>query len=243
MAEIRLDNVGVRIPVFGANSKMLKSVLVGFFRSREQRESTSTVVVDALTDVNLTFSDGDRVGLIGANGAGKSTFLRVLADVYYPTSGIFEKVGDTRCLFGLNSGLEMEGSGWDNIKYQARRIGVPKSRLDEVAEEVADFSELGKALDLPVRTYSQGMQVRLSFGVMTSIPADILLIDEVIGVGDASFMEKARQRMLKFTDQAKILVLASHSPDIIASFCNRQIGFEHGRVVSDVRTADTPSEL
>lgn len=230
MTFVSLEDAGVTLPVFGPNGLSLRSKVSSVIKSDRSAGDNSVAFVEALGTMTIDFREGDRVGLRGQNGAGKSTLLRLVGGVYQPSSGRIVVEGTRRCLFGLASGMEPEGTGWENIRIGARRIGVAKRDLDSACEDVAEFSELGASLDRPLRTYSQGMKLRLSFGVMTCKPADILLIDEVIGVGDADFMEKANERMKRFTDQARIMIMASHSNEVIERFCNQILTLEAGRI-------------
>lgn len=248
MIKISLQNVDVSLPVFGPNGLSLRAKLVNFVSRNSSAAGTGVEVFHAIRDMSIELKEGDRIGLRGPNGAGKSTFLRLVGGIYQPTGGKITVSGTRRCLFSLASGMEMEATGWEYIRIGGRRIGVPKSELEALCDDVAEFSELGKSLDRPIRTYSQGMLLRLSFGVVTSKPADIILIDEVIGVGDTKFMEKANQRMMNFADQAKILLLASHSNEVIEMFCNQILTFEQGKIAKRIMwngplVANTTNEL
>lgn len=229
---IELEDVVLDLPIFGRNAKNLRSVLLNpFFRKTDHAVGDSPIV-RALDGINMSLKHGDRVGLVGHNGAGKSSLLRLLAGIYWPTSGIYRKRGTTRCLFGLGRGVEPEASGFENIEILSQLFGYPRSAIKDITEDVAEFCELGDALARPVRTYSEGMRLRLCFGVVTAWPSDILLIDEVIGVSDRSFKEKANQRMKDFTRQSGILVLASHDEQILSGFCHECLRLDHGKIIS-----------
>lgn len=184
----------------------------------------------ALSDVNLHFEKGDRVGILGRNGAGKSTLLRVMAKVYQPSVGKIEVVGKISSLFDINLGFNMEATGYENIFNLGIMRGWNREQARSVFGDIENFTELGSFLDKPVRTYSSGMQMKLAFAVATSTVPEILLIDEVIGVGDALFMKKAETRILNLVDQAHIMVLTSHSKDIVRRFCNKVIVMDAGEV-------------
>src|SRR5690606_9513641 len=143
--------------------------------------------VTALRDVGIKIERGERVGVIGFNGAGKTTLLKVMCGIYQPTSGRVVIDGDIACLFELATGFEMEASGWDNILTRGLLLGLSRAEIRERSKEIAEFTELGAALDRPVKTYSAGMFVRLAFAVSTAISPDVLLLDEVIAAGDARF--------------------------------------------------------
>ncbi|MDF1823025.1 MAG: ABC transporter ATP-binding protein [Verrucomicrobiales bacterium] len=227
---IHLDGVTLDLPVFGGATRSMRAELVQrFLPNRKSRFVEDSVSV--LRDITLSLGTGDRIGLQGHNGAGKSSLLRLLAGIYWPTHGIARVDGSVRCLFGLNPGIQEEGTGYENIKILSRLLGYPKSELAAIEADVAEFCDLGSALDRPVRTYSDGMRLRLCFGVITARPADILLIDEVIGVGDREFKEKAIERMKALIFRSGILVLASHDAEILTSFCTESIRMERGSIV------------
>lgn len=184
----------------------------------------------ALKNINLSIEKGDRIGLIGRNGAGKSTLLRVLAKVYKPNVGTIDVKGNISSLFDINLGLNSEASGYDNIVLLGIMRGFSKRKAENLIPDVESFTELGSFLKAPVRTYSTGMQMKLVFAVATAENPDILLIDEIIGAGDAHFMEKATIRLRNLIDRSHILVLTSHSNDIIRRFCNKAIVLDKGEI-------------
>lgn len=234
---INLKNVSLDLPIFGGGSRSIRGDLVRrLIPGRKTRFVERSVSV--LDNISLSLNKGDRIGLQGHNGAGKSTLLRLLAGIYWPTSGEAEINGKVRCLFGLNPGIQEDGNGYENIQLLSRLLGYPKSALPAIQEDVASFCDLGSALDRPIRTYSNGMRLRLCFGVITAWPADILLIDEVIGVGDNDFKEKAIARMKEFIFRSGILVLASHDGEILNSFCKESIRMEKGKIVERVTLED-----
>lgn len=190
-------------------------------------------VVCALDRLDFDLRDGDRVGLVGHNGSGKTTLLRVLSGIYAPTRGSLSIKGRTASLLDVSTGVDPDATGFENIYLRGIMNGFRPSRIRDKIDEIADFTELGEYLNLPVRTYSSGMMLRLTFAISTSIDADILIMDEWLSVGDADFQEKAAKRLKALVDNASILVLASHSPDLIANVCNRKIQLEHGKIVAD----------
>jgi len=227
---ISLKHVGVKFDLgAAADGHTLKGFLAGL-KSRAPRPSN---VIEALKSVSLEVRAGERVGLIGHNGAGKSTLLKVMAGIYPPTAGVARTVGHVCPLFEFATGFEYNRSGWENIRIRAMLLGMRPDEIEAKLPEIADFSELGKFLDYPVRTYSTGMFVRLAFAVSTSVNPEILLLDEVMGAGDLSFTEKANVRMREFMDQGKILVFSSHSLDLLTEYCNRTVWMDHGRVMED----------
>jgi ABC-2 type transport system ATP-binding protein/lipopolysaccharide transport system ATP-binding protein len=232
MADIQLDNVSVAFPIYDASSRSLKKRLVGAATGGRIQSETGPSVVQALDDVTLHFQHGDRIGLIGHNGAGKTTLLRVLAGIYEPSGGTVRVDGHVAPLFDISLGMDPESTGYENIVLRGLFLGMSRAEIDARMEEIAEFTELGSFLELPIRTYSAGMRMRLAFAVSTSIHPDILLLDEGIGAGDAGFIEKANRRLQEFTDKAAIIVLASHSEQLVSQVCRAAVLMEHGRVIA-----------
>jgi ABC-type polysaccharide/polyol phosphate transport system ATPase subunit len=186
--------------------------------------------VHALCNVTFEVGEGERLGVLGHNGAGKSTLLRLLAGVYRPTSGRRLVAGRIGSLFELALGFEPEATGWENIRSRGYlQLETPQS-MDKKLAAIAEFSELGPALEMPIRYYSSGMLVRLAFSIATSIEPEILLIDEVLAAGDMAFQEKARQRMRSLMGKARAIVLVSHDMGSLRSLCDRCLWLDHGRV-------------
>jgi lipopolysaccharide transport system ATP-binding protein len=231
MALISLKNVSVSFPIYGAGAASFKKTLAASVTGGRFGKETGVNVVQALSDINIELKSGDRLGLIGHNGAGKSTLLRALAGVYEPSSGEFMREGTVASLIDPSLGIEPDATGIENIMLRGLVMGMSKREVDELTPGICEFSGLGEYVNMPVRTYSTGMMMRLAFSISTSIQADILLMDEWLSVGDADFTEKAEQRMKDVVAKSGILVLASHSPKLIAKECNRVIHLEHGRIV------------
>lgn len=236
MAKIILKNVFVEYPIYHANSMSLRNKIVSLSTGGVIQRGTNNIIsVQAINDLSLNFEDGDRVGLIGHNGAGKSTLLRTLAGIYAPSRGTILRDGKTSTILELGAGIDRELTGYENIIRMAMFMGETKENAKKIIPDIEEFSELGSFLEVPVHTYSAGMLTRLAFGVATAVSPDILLVDEVIGAGDESFQKKARARLEKIIQNSKIFVLASHSDEIIRSFCNRTLEFEHGKLIRDCR--------
>jgi ABC-2 type transport system ATP-binding protein/lipopolysaccharide transport system ATP-binding protein len=235
MAKIELVDVTVDIPVYNVRGRSLKSTVLqrAIGGSVSSRERGDIVVVRALDAVSATISSGERIGLIGHNGAGKTTLLRVLSGVYAPTTGDARIEGDVSALTDIVTGVDLEATGYDNIIYRGILLGHTKSQAKAMVPDIEEFSELGEYLDLPVRTYSTGMIMRLLFAIATSIRPPILLMDEMISVGDASFIGKARERLKGVITNANIFVISSHVEGVIREFCNRVLWLEHGKIVMD----------
>ena len=190
----------------------------------------SSTTVTALDGVNIRISRGQRVGLIGPNGAGKSTLLRVMAGIYYPTRGVAESRGKISTLFPELLGVRPEATGLENIVLTGISLGLTRKDISRQIPEIVEFTELGDYIYMPLRTYSAGMRTRLALSIAAGISPDILLIDEVIGVGDKRFRLKAKERLSQMMTSANVLVVASQSPEIIREFCTEAIWLEHGQV-------------
>jgi ABC-2 type transport system ATP-binding protein/lipopolysaccharide transport system ATP-binding protein len=184
----------------------------------------------ALDSITGTLAEGARVGLVGHNGAGKSTLLRLIAGIYEPCSGTAHIEGRVAPLFNISLGMDPEATGFENIVTRGLFLGLSRSEIQNKVAEIAAFTELDAFLDLPIRTYSEGMRTRLAFAVSTSIEPEILLLDEGIGAGDAAFLAKADKRLAEFTARAGIIVVASHSPGLIRRMCDKVVLLEHGRI-------------
>jgi ABC-type polysaccharide/polyol phosphate transport system ATPase subunit len=241
MARVELDRASMIFRIRQRYQITLKEyVLRGMYRD----SANPLQEVRALDEVSLCLGDGDRLGVIGANGAGKSTLLRLLAGIYTPTSGRRTVQGRISSLFELTLGFEMEATGWKNIFYRGYLLGETPRRLRAKVEEIAEFSELGRFLDLPVRCYSSGMLVRLAFAIATAVEPEILLVDEVLSAGDLAFQAKAQKRMRQLMERAKIMVVVSHDLPGLPRLCEQAIWLDHGRVrlagpVNDVIAAYT----
>lgn len=230
MASITLSDVSVKFSIFTATGRSLKKQLVRATTGGRIVSDTGHVVIEALRNISLELKLGDRLALIGHNGAGKTTLLRVLAGVYEPVSGYIDVQGRVAPLFDIGVGIDPEATGYENIHLRGTLLGIPKRKLEEQAQEIEDFAELGDYMDMPVRTYSSGMMLRLAFGISTCVTPEILLMDEYLGVGDAKFMHKAEERMERLIAGAGIMVLASHSKELVQRMCNRALWLDGGTV-------------
>jgi ABC-2 type transport system ATP-binding protein/lipopolysaccharide transport system ATP-binding protein len=230
-SELSLDNVSVSFPIYHGGSRSLKKSLL-FRGSGGQLASDAShrITVEALRNVSMEFRTGDRVALIGNNGAGKTTLLRVMAGIYEPVTGVVKSRGRISPMFDISLGIDGDISGYDNIRLRGLILGLPAREIEERMADIAEFTELGDYLDIPVRTYSSGMMTRLTFAVATCFSPEILLMDEWILAGDAGFLAKAQHRVEAFVEQAGILVLASHSTEICRRWCNKGVWMERGEV-------------
>lgn len=240
MAAVKLTNVTVNFPIYDQRSRSLKrramsAVTGGRVRSdptgRISTDASRRVCIRALDRVDLAIAHGTRLGLVGRNGVGKTTLLHVIAGIYVPEAGKVAVDGKIASLFG-SLGIDPELSGRENIELRGLYLGLTKADIRKRTEEIIDFTELGSFIDMPFRAYSAGMRARLDFAISTSIQAEILLLDEGLGVGDASFIEKANQRLVSFADSAGIVVVASHSEELLRGICTTAALMEQGRILA-----------
>ncbi len=240
MAHVLLENASVELAVYNARGRALKSEILrrtvggGLQNDRDR----SVQVVKALDRVSFEARDGDRIGLVGGNGAGKTSLLRVLSRVYPPTSGRVSIQGRVSSLFDLFMGMDVDASGYDNIRMRSIMLGCDYKQAEAIIPDVEEFSQLGEFLDLPIRAYSSGMLLRLAFAVCTAVHPDILILDEIIGVGDAEFAERAEKRLHAMIEKASIMFLASHDDAAIMNLCNRTLWMKGGRLMMDGKPED-----
>lgn len=228
---IECKNIGVKFPIFNSNQRSFKKSVIGAASGGRIGSSNKGIVeVEALKNVSFDLKDGDRLALLGHNGSGKTTMLRVLAGAYKPTSGSVRVEGKITSLIDPMMGMDGELTGIENIKLRGLFLGLSKKEIKNIVEEVIDFSELGDFINIPVRTYSSGMVLRLGFSISTSVVPEILLMDEWMSVGDDSFKKKAEERLNSFVSKAGILVMATHDQGLAHSVCNSCIALEHGEV-------------
>jgi len=223
MAHIKLDQASVEIPIYSNHNRSIKNSLL----KNLTKDKVLPHSVKALNNITLDLRDGDRLGVMGPNGAGKSTLLRTLAGVYHPTSGSIDVSGSIASLIDISLGMDSEATGYENIRMRAIMMGMKLKQIKLIEDEIADFTELGKFLELPIRTYSTGMHMRLGFAVSTTVPADIILMDEWLSVGDSDFLIKAEKRLHDYIQKSSILLLASHSEDLISKLTNQILRLEH----------------
>ena len=239
MAKLLVENVSVAFPLYHGESRSLKKTVFAAASGRMGQDAKHRLTVEALRNVSFTLNTGDRLGFIGSNGAGKTTLLRTMAGIYEPAAGRMVIDGAVTALLDPGQGMNFELTGNENIRMRALFNGYTDAQIKILQEDVAQFSELGDFLSLPVRTYSSGMIVRLGFALATAIHPQILLMDEWILAGDAAFLGKARERLETMVGSAEILVLSSHNAAILMQWCNRLIWMDAGRVHAD----GTPEDI
>ncbi len=228
MSIIKLEDINLIFKIY-KEKKIRDLIIPGSNKFNDYKNGT----VHALKDFNFEIKDGERVSIIGHNGAGKSTFLKLVSGIYPPTSGNLTVNGRISSMFELATGFEMEQSGWDNIYLRGLMLGETPKEIKSKMKEIAEFSELGDFLNMPVKYYSSGMFVRLAFSISTAIKPDILLLDEVLSAGDAAFVDKAQKRMKEMMSKAKIIILVTHDMTSAQKICNRCIWLERGEIRMD----------
>ena len=213
-----------------SSRSLKKSIPASTTRGNLARDALNRINVKALSELNFNIEQGDRVGLMGLNGSGKTTLLKVLAGIYRPSRGQLLASGRVSALFDINVGMNGELTGYENIILRGMYMGIHPREMRERSDEIAEFTELGDYLNMPLRTYSSGMTVRLSFAIATCIAPEILLLDEWLSAGDAPFIAKAKKRMDEFVRLSSVLVLASHSMQLLEEWCTHGIWLEFGQV-------------
>ncbi len=239
MAALIIDDVSISFPLYHTESRSLKKTMFAAASGRLGQDRKRRLVVEALRNISFSLGTGDRLGFVGGNGAGKTTLLRTMAGIYEPVGGRITIHGTVTALLDAGQGMNGDLTGRENIRLRGLYNGLGDAEIEALQLDVAEFAELGQFLELPVRTYSAGMVVRLGFALATAIKPQILLMDEWIMAGDASFMDKARQRLETMVSGAEVLVLSSHSADIILRWCNRVIWMDGGEIKAD----GTPEEV
>lgn len=227
---LKFENVNLHYSSAAYKPSSLKYMMSHFFQKEPVIGSAD---IHALKNLSFEIKSGEQVGLIGHNGAGKSTLLKTMAGLYPISSGHMQHKGEIRSLFELSLGFETEATGRENIMYRGLLLGYSPKQIHEIEDEIIAFADLGEFIDYPIKTYSAGMLVRLAFAISTSVRGEILLLDEVIGAGDAVFMKKARQRITTLIDHAEIMILASHDFGALKDFCTRLFVMHHGELLYD----------
>jgi lipopolysaccharide transport system ATP-binding protein len=239
MTHLLIDNISLSFPLYHGESRSLKKTMLSAASGRLGEDRKHRLVVEALRNISFSLQIGDRLGLIGSNGAGKTTLLRAMAGIYEPLSGVITLEGAVTALLDPGQGMNPDLTGRENIRLRGLFSGLREAQIQQLQSDVAAFAGLDQFLELPVRTYSSGMVVRLGFALATAIKPQILLMDEWILAGDASFLDKARHRLETMVRGAEILVLSSHNAEIILQWCNRVIWLDNGQIKAD----GTPEEI
>jgi lipopolysaccharide transport system ATP-binding protein len=231
MANLSLKNASVVLPIFNSSARSLTNKIVSAATGGVlTAQKGGHLSIEALKNINLEIVAGDRIGIVGHNGSGKSTLLRLLSGVYEPSSGTIKRSGSVSSLVDISLGINGENTGRENIYLRGKLMGLSKKEIARKIDEIIEFSELGEYINLPVRIYSSGMLLRLAFAVSTSITADILIMDEWLSVGDGAFAERSSQRLRNLVDESEILVIASHTRELLEETCNKIVWLEHGLI-------------
>lgn len=227
---IQANKISLRFPILGTNAKSLRKSLINVATGGKLDTHDKSVSITALDNVSFNLFRGDIVGITGHNGAGKSTLLRVLAGIHEVSSGQISINGSVLPLLNVNVGMDQDASGLDNIFIKGWLLGFKTNEIKSKIDDIINFSELGDYINLPMRTYSTGMVMRLFFATITAFERDILLMDEWLSVGDERFSEKANVRLNNLMNSAKLIVITSHNQDLINKLCNRIFNMIHGRL-------------
>ena len=232
---MKKNNDGIVIKIrslykdFKLNSDKPRTLKEKLIRSKNNKVERITI----LKDINLDIQKGETVALIGTNGSGKSTLLKLMTKIIYPTKGSIQTVGKLTSLLELGAGFHPDFTGRENIYFNAAIFGLTKAEIEKRINEIIDFSELGDFIDNPVRTYSSGMYMRLAFSIAINVDAEILLIDEILAVGDQHFQEKCFKKLIELKESDKTIVIVTHSLEQVKKICNRAIWIKDGKVEMD----------
>ncbi len=230
---ISARDLTVDFRTYAAERSLKRTIVKATTGGRFASDGHAHTAVRALDGLNFEIRPGERIGLYGHNGSGKTTLLRVLTGSYTPTGGYLEVRGRVASLLDISMGMENDATGWENIMLRGLMMGMTPEEIRARTDAIGEFSGLGEYLDMPLRTYSSGMQVRLAFSVSTAINADILLLDEWLSVGDEDFQHKATARLHEIISATPIMVLASHSHELLRSVCTRIFHMQRGKIVSE----------
>ena len=233
--KIIVENVYKSFNVYQDKASTIKEKLLFFSRNRKEK-------IEVLKNINLKIKQGETVGLIGVNGSGKSTLLKLMTKIIYPDSGKITTNGKLTSLLELGAGFHPDFSGRENIYFNASIFGLTRKEIDARLHDIIEFSELGEFIDNPVRTYSSGMYMRLAFSVAINVDAEILLIDEILSVGDQHFQEKCYNKMTELKEQGKTMVFVTHSLDVVKKLCTRAVWLYNGEIKMDGNTEEVVDE-
>lgn len=232
---IKVKNIYKDFIIYNDKANTLKERIIRFSKNKKE-------VFHVLKNINLEIKQGETVALIGVNGSGKSTLLKLITKIIYPTRGSIDVNGKLTSLLELGAGFHQDFSGRENIYFNASIFGLTKKEIDKRIDDIIEFSELGEFIDSPVRTYSSGMYMRLAFSVAINVDADILLIDEILAVGDKRFQDKCLNKMLELKKQGKTMVFVSHSAESVKFLCDRAVWLSNGKIKMDGNTSDVLDE-
>lgn len=233
MSSIKLKNVSLDYPIYGSSPRMFTRKILSIASAGAIKYNDKYQYIKGLDNISIELKAGDRLGIIGGNGAGKSTLLKTIAGIYEPTKGSVKIDGKITSLISSGLGMDDDSTGYQNIVLSGISIGYSKKEMESRFKDIEEFTELGDFLNLPIKTYSAGMRLRLAFAIATSVEPEIIVIDEGIGAGDAEFYSKAVKRVESFLSKASILIIASHSDDLLLKFCNKGIWMANGQIIDE----------
>ncbi len=234
MTNIILKNVYLNYPVFSSDSRSFKKNVLNKIKSEKFKENKSDILhVQALKNINMEINEGDKIGIYGNNGSGKSSLLKIISGIYYPSNGTVNVEGSINSLISLNAGFNENLTGKENSIFKLKLLGLKKNEIDDKLDEIKNFSGLNEFFFLPIKTYSSGMLLRLSFSLSILCPHDILIMDEWLSVGDDKFQQQALSKINEIIQKSKVLIIASQSKDILENLCNKIITLEDGIIVSE----------
>jgi ABC-2 type transport system ATP-binding protein len=233
MARIDLIEASLHYPVFSVKARSLRNVIVAATTGGKlSKEVSNVVTVEALNDITFSVTEGDRLALLGLNGAGKTTLLKLMGGLLEPSAGHVIREGSLALMLGLLPSTDSDSTGLQNLYISGYARGLSDAEIEPMVDDIIEFSELGEFIDMPMRIYSSGMLARLIFSININMPADILLVDEVFGAGDATFVNKAQKRMEEFVDKSKLFIFSSHNETLIRSVCNKAALIDHGKLLA-----------
>ena len=236
MAEIILNNLSISFPIYSWHGRSIKHELVNYaIGGIIGSKSNIPTCVNALSNISLEINSGDKLAIVGHNGSGKTTLLRAISKIYFPTNGNIRVNGTLHSLIDIMLGVNFEATGIENIYLRGLLMGLSKKQIKSYEDEIIEFSELDKFINLPIRMYSSGMALRLAFSIAMVVKSDILIMDEWLSVGDLEFKTKAQAKLKEVINRTKILVIATHDHGLVEQICNRKVHLEHGELISDER--------
>lgn len=234
MTNIILKNVYLNYPVFSSDSRSFKKNVLNKIKSEKFKKNKSDILhIQALKNINLKINEGDKIGVYGNNGSGKSSLLKIISGIYYPSNGIINVEGSINSLISLNAGFNENLTGKENSIFKLKLLGLKKDEINDKLDEIKNFSGLNEFFFLPIKTYSSGMLLRLSFSLSILCPHDILIMDEWLSVGDDKFQQQALSKINEIIQKSKILIIASQSKDVLEKLCNKIITLKDGIIVSE----------
>lgn len=230
MSSVNVKNLSIKFRIYHDKTPSLKELLAGLLSKNKIKAYSDFWAVN---NVSFILNKGDRIGIVGDNGAGKSTLLKALCRVYEPSNGQVDVIGKIAPLLEIGAGFHADFTGRENIYFNGAILGYTKKQLQAIELEVIQFAEIEEFIDTPVKYYSTGMYTRLAFSLATAMHPDILILDEIFNGGDASFKEKATDRMKAMIDKANIMIMVSHDHLLVRSLCNRVLWLDHGKLIAD----------